>query len=111
MTRTTATLILLLAAVLEAGGDALIRVGLHSNTMSQRYLLFAGAAAILFAYGWTVNTPPWDFGKSIGLYVVFFFLIAQLISWIVFKQVPSPLMLVGGTLIAAGGVVISFATT
>jgi drug/metabolite transporter (DMT)-like permease len=110
MTRTTAILVLLLAAILEAGGDALMRVGLHSNTMSRRYFLFAGAAAILFAYGWTVNAPPWDFGKLIGLYVVFFFLIAQLISWIFFKQTPSPLMLTGGALIVAGGIVISFAT-
>jgi hypothetical protein len=30
MTRSTAILILLLAATLEAGGDAIIRVGLHS---------------------------------------------------------------------------------
>jgi small multidrug resistance family-3 protein len=35
-----------------------------------------------------VNAPPWDFGKLIGIYVVFFFSIAQLISWLVFKQIP-----------------------
>jgi hypothetical protein len=26
----------------------------------------------------TVNAPPWDFGKLLGLCVVFFFVIAQL---------------------------------
>ena len=66
---------------------------------------------ILFAYGWTVNAPPWDFGRLLGLYVVFFFVIAQLLSWLVFKQVPSTAVLVGGTLIVVGGFVISLAKT
>jgi drug/metabolite transporter (DMT)-like permease len=109
MPRTIAIVTLLLAAILEAGGDALVRVGLHKNVVWQRALFFLFAAAVLFAYGWTVNSPPWDFGKLIGIYVVFFFLIAQLISWLVFKQVPSPSLLLGGALIVAGGVVISVA--
>jgi drug/metabolite transporter superfamily protein YnfA len=111
MSRTTTTLILLAAAALEAGGDALIRIGLHTNATWPRNLVFGAAAIILFAYGWTVNAPPWDFGKLLGLYVVFFFLIAQLISWFIFKQVPSTAVLIGGTLIVAGGVVISLAKT
>jgi drug/metabolite transporter (DMT)-like permease len=109
MNRTTAIIILLFAAALEAGGDAVIRVGLHTNTVSYRYVMFAVAAIILFAYGLTVNAPPWDFGKLLGLYVVFFFVIAQLISWLFFKQTPSPTVLIGGSLIVAGGIVISFA--
>jgi small multidrug resistance family-3 protein len=109
MNRTTAIIILLFAAALEAGGDAVIRVGLHTNAAWHRSVLFAAAAIILFAYGLTVNAPPWDFGKLLGLYVVFFFLIAQLISWLFFKQTPSPTVLIGGSLIVAGGIVISFA--
>ncbi len=73
------------------------------------YAVFAAAAVVLFAYGFTVNAPPWDFGKLLGLYVVFFFVIAQLISWLFFKQTPSPMVLLGGLLIVAGGIVISFA--
>jgi len=73
--------------------------------------MFGAAAIILFAYGWTVNAPPWDFGRLLGLYVVFFFVIAQLLSWLVFKQVPSTAVLVGGTLIVVGGFVISLAKT
>lgn len=109
MNRTTAIIILLFAATLEAGGDAVIRVGLHTNTAWHRSVLFAAAATILFAYGLTVNAPPWDFGKLLGLYVVFFFVLAQLISWLFFKQTPSPTVLIGGSLIVAGGIVISFA--
>jgi drug/metabolite transporter superfamily protein YnfA len=109
MSRTTTILILLLAATLEAGGDAVIRVGLHTTATWPRNLMFAAAAIILFAYGWTVNAPPWDFGKLLGLYVVFFFVIAQLLSWLIFKQNPSAAVVIGGTLIVIGGVVISLA--
>ncbi len=109
MTRSSAILVLLLAATLEAAGDAMIRTGLHAGAAWHRYLLFTAAAIVLFAYGWTVNAPPWDFGKLLGLYVVFFFVIAQLISWVFFKQPPSAMVLAGGLLIVAGGIVISFA--
>jgi drug/metabolite transporter superfamily protein YnfA len=108
MTRLTAIAILLLAAVLEAGGDALMRVGLHKNLPGQRVLFFSLAAVVLFAYGWTVNAPPWDFGKLLSIYVVFFFIVAQFISWLVFRQTPSLTVVIGGALICAGGVVISF---
>jgi drug/metabolite transporter superfamily protein YnfA len=111
MSRTSTILILFVAAVLEAGGDALIRVGLHTSATWPRNLMFGAAAIILFAYGWTINAPPWDFGRLLGLYVVFFFVIAQLLSWLVFKTVPSTAVLVGGTLIVVGGFVISLAKT
>lgn len=107
MTRATTIAILFTAALLEAGGDALVRFGLRSAIPWQRALLFAVAALILFAYGWTVNRPPWDFGKLLGLYVVFFFVIAQLISWLAFQQTPSIHTLLGGALIVAGGAVIA----
>ena len=64
---------------------------------------------VLFLYGWTVNSPPWNFGRLLGLYVVFFFVVAQILSWIVFKQAPSAMVLLGGTLIVAGGVIVSLA--
>jgi drug/metabolite transporter superfamily protein YnfA len=109
MTRSTTILILFTAALLEAGGDAIVRFGLRSSSLWQRGVFFVAAALILFGYGWTVNRPPWDFGKLLGLYVVFFFVIAQVISWAAFKQAPSLHVLVGGALIIAGGVVIAAA--
>jgi hypothetical protein len=65
----------------------------------------------LFAYGWTVNSPPWDFGKLLGLYVVFFLLTAQAISWLAFKHIPSLAVLVGGLFIVTGGTIIATAST
>jgi small multidrug resistance family-3 protein len=109
MTRATAVAILFIAALLEAGGDTLIRLGLRSAIFWQRGMFFVVAAVILFGYGWTGNRPPWDFGKLLGLYVVFFFVIAQVISWAAFKQAPSPHVWVGGALIIAGGAIIAIA--
>src|SRR5450631_1062628 len=109
MNRTMAVLILLAAAVLEAGGDALVRAGLRDPSLGARAVFFALGAAALFAYGWTVNAPPWDFGQVLGLYVVFFFVIAQTMSWFFFHQPPSRSVLIGGSLIVSGGVVIALA--
>jgi small multidrug resistance family-3 protein len=102
--------ILFAAAVLEAGGDALVRSGLHSHAVAARLLFFAVGAAVLFGYGYVVNTPPWDFGKLLGIYVVFFFVVAQAINWLFFHQRPTAPILLGGALIVAGGAVISFAS-
>lgn len=109
MTRTTGILILLLAALLEAGGDAIIRTALHTTSAWPRVLSFGLGAVVLFSYGYVVNAPSWDFGKLLGLYVVFFFVIAQIVSWLVFKQAPSTSVLLGGALIVSGGIVIAVA--
>lgn len=106
MSRTLALLILFAAAVLEAGGDAVVRAGLHTSQLTSRLLLFLLGGCVLFAYGWVVNAPPWDFGKLLGIYVVFFFVVAQLISFFAFGQKPSVTLLLGGLLIVAGGLVI-----
>ena len=103
-----AVLLLLVAAVLEAGGDALMRGALHAPSGSSRKtLLFLAGAVVLFAYGYVVNAPSWDFGRLLGIYVVFFFVVAQLIGWLVFHQTPAPAVLYGGALIVAGGVIIA----
>src|ERR1051325_3829109 len=96
-------LILLMAAVLEAGGDALVRKGLHAPAALSKMILFVIAALVLFSYGYLVNASSWDFGRLLGVYVVFFFIVAQLISWLVFHQPPGTTLLIGGTLIVAGG--------
>src|SRR5216683_3131614 len=98
MNKPGAVAILLIAAALEVCGDALVRMALRQNSGLSRGLLLLGGAAVLLCYGVTVNAPNWDFGKLLGLYVVFFFLIAQFISWAFFNQPPSISALVGGAL-------------
>ena len=100
-------LILFVAALLEAGGDALVRRGLHANMGLARFLFFSIGAAVLFSYGYVVNSPPWKFGELLGVYVVLFFITAQLISYFVFGATPGKPLLVGGAFIVAGGLIIS----
>jgi hypothetical protein len=100
---------LLLAALLEAGGDALVRAGLHGGAAMPVRLGFMGlGGAVLFAYGVTVNLPPWEFGRLLGVYVVCFFVLAQLISWLAFGSRPTTPIFLGGALIIAGGLTITF---
>ena len=107
MYRLSALLILLIAALLEAGGDALVRSALHSTATATRVASFALGAVLLFSYGYTVNKPAWDFGRLLGVYIVFFFVIAQAISWLVFNQRPATPVVVGGAFVVAGGIVMS----
>ncbi|HET9833729.1 MAG TPA: hypothetical protein VFP91_18535 [Vicinamibacterales bacterium] len=107
MSRLSALLILLIAALLEAGGDALVRSALHSTATATRVAFFALGAILLFSYGYMVNKPAWDFGRLLGIYIVFFFVVAQAISWLVFNQRPTTPVVVGGAFVVAGGVVMS----
>ena len=106
-TRSSTFAVMLFAAFLEVYGDSWFQFGLHRATGTPRYLAFAGGALSLALYGFVVNTPPWDFGKLIGSYVVLFFLVAQIVAWIRFQQTPTPPIVVGGSLILAGGAVIT----
>ena len=100
-------LILVVAAVLEAGGDALVRKGLQSRGLVQVEFILLGGLTLL-GYGIVVNLPAWDFGKLLGVYVSLFFLVAQLINYFGFGQTPSISIWVGGALIVTGGLVITF---
>ena len=102
-------LMLTLAAALEVGGDALIRRGLWSaEPLLARLALILGGGVVLAIYGIAVNLPPWDFGRLLGVYVVLFFIIAQVVNWLVFATPPSTPILVGGALSLAGGLVMTF---
>ena len=103
-----ALLILLLAAFLEAYGDSSFQTALYSSSGISRTMAFLCGAASLAAYGLVVNAPRWDFGKLLGVYVVLFFLVAQVVARVRFGQVPTLPIFVGGTLIVAGGLIISF---
>jgi small multidrug resistance family-3 protein len=104
----SALLVLLIAAVMEAGGDALVRAGLFGPNALRRAGLLVAGGLVLFLYGCVVNVPRWDFGRLLGLYVVFFFIAAQVIAWVGFGQRPPPPVLVGGAFIVLGGLGITF---
>ena len=93
--------------MLEAGGDALIRTGLNTTPTPLRLSLIAAGGSVLLLYGLTVNAPGWDFGRSLGVYVAMFFVVAQAINLLAFGTWPTLGVLVGGMLIVAGSVVVA----
>jgi drug/metabolite transporter superfamily protein YnfA len=94
---------LLLAALLEVGGDAAIRRGLLGT--GRLWVVLGGLA--LVAYGLTVNlNREIEFGRLMGVYIAVFFVASQLIGVVVFRDPPSWTMLVGGALFVLGGTVI-----
>src|ERR1700730_14598521 len=106
--RSGAFLVLLLAAVLEAYGDSRFQAALYRSSGTSRAIAFFVGAASMAAYGLVVNVPHWDFGKLLGVYVVLFFLLAQVVARVRFGQVPTLPVFLGGALIVAGGLIISF---
>lgn len=102
-----ALLLLLLAAMLEVGGDALMRRGLFGAGPWTKAGFLAAGALVLAAYGLFVNLPAWDFGRLLGVYVVLFFVVAQMVNRVFFGVSPSLPVLLGGALILAGGAVMT----
>ena len=105
--RAGALLLLMIAAFLEAYGDSCFQSGIYRSVGVSRAIAFAGGAVSLAAYGLAVNAPRWEFGKLLGVYVVLFFLLAQIIARVRFGQQPRLSILIGGGFIVAGGLIIS----
>src|ERR1017187_1227146 len=102
MSKFASVLLLLLAALLEAGGDWLVRKGIHTLAW-QRTGWFAVGAGVVFVYGRPGNRPPWNFGARLGLCVVFFFIASQGISYFLRREPMRGAVVAGGLLIMSGG--------
>lgn len=97
-------LIFIAAALLEVGGDAVVRTGLRG---SQPIVVILGCL-LLGAYGIIVNTVKWDFSRLLGIYVAVFAVISVCWGRFIFKEdVPMSVWL-GLGLVVAGGLVIQF---
>lgn len=95
--------VLLIAAVLEIGGDAAVRRGL----LESRWVWLVLGAITLVAYGLVVNlNRSIEFGRLMGLYIAVFFVVSQLLSFAFFGERPSLRLILGGVLIVAGGLVV-----
>lgn len=103
-----AILVLACAAFLEAFGDSLFQTGFYRSAGWSRVGAIAAGAVVLAAYGSFVNLPRWDFGRLLGVYVVLFFIVAQILNKLRFGQMPTLPIYMGGSLIVAGGLVIAF---
>lgn len=92
-----------LAALLESGGDAGVRLGLRGHLWG-----FLVGPVALVAYGFVVNLSRWDFSRLMGVYIAVFFLVSQLLAVILFRERLQLPLLVGGALIVAGGMLLTF---
>lgn len=100
--------LLLIATVLEAGGDAVIRVAIYKHVGLIRIALFLAGAALLLSYGTLLNLAPLDFGRVVGLYLATLFVVWQMINFVAFRTLPTMPTLVGGALVIAGGAIITY---
>ncbi len=100
--------VLSLAAFLESYGDSYFQVGVHRSTGWSRVIALLAGVVVLAGYGLLVNIARWDFGKLLGIYVVLFFVMAQVLNKVRFGQSPTVPIYAGGVLIVAGGMVIAF---
>ncbi len=100
--------VLIVATSLEATGDAVVRMGIAQNAWVPRCLLFLAGTVLLFGYGLSVNLAPVEFGRVVGLYIATLFIVWQIVNFVAFRSAPSAPILLGGALIVAGGIVVTF---
>ncbi len=97
-----AWIIFVAAAVLEVGGDAVIRKGLRGGII---WFIVAGFL-MLGPYGVVVNTVRWDFSRLLGVYVAVFAVVSILAGRFVFRETIPLTTWLGLAIIVAGGAVI-----
>ena len=96
-------IVLIVAAGAEVLGDLCMRSGLAGRRWG--YVL---GALLLCGYGLLVNQPALDFGRTLGLYIVVFFVVSQLVAVTAGGERLSPSLLAGGAFIVAGGLILHF---
>jgi len=98
-------LVLLAAALLEVGGDAVVRQGLRGGNV----LLIVVGCAVLAGYGLMVNSLRWwDFSRLLGVYVAVFAVVSLLWGRFLFREDVPVSSWAGLVLIVVGGLVIYF---
>lgn len=100
-------LFVLMATIFEAVGDATVRVALHHPSWPARVGLFVFGGALLTLYGTALNLAPVEFAAVTGMYIATLFVVFQITNYVFFRVLPTPAVLVGGTLIVVGGLVVS----
>lgn len=102
-----AWLIFIGAALLEVGGDAVVRRGLRDGSA----LTIAHGFAMLGFYGIVVNMVKWDFSRLMGVYVAIFALSSVLFGRFVFHENVPETTWVGLIVIFCGAMIIQFGST
>ena len=101
-------LFVLAATMLEASGDAVIRLSIHSHVLSARIVLFLLGGLLLTLYGTSLNLAPIDFASVTGIYVAMLIVMFQIANFVFFHTAPTLPVVAGCGLVVAGGLVIFF---
>ena len=101
-------LFVVIATILEATGDAVVRIALHHHNLAARIGFFLFGAAALTLYGTSLNLAPVEFAQVTGLYIATLFVVFQITNFLFFKTLPTPQVFVGGALIVTGGMIVAF---
>jgi drug/metabolite transporter (DMT)-like permease len=102
-----AFLVLAVAAYLEVQRDACFQSGLYRSSGAKQIGWFVAGAVVLVCYSLFLNFSQIDFGKLLGIYVVLFFLVAQIVARLQFHQSPSKPIYVGGAFVVVGGLILT----
>jgi hypothetical protein len=105
---TPVVVLLLAATILEASGDAIVRTAIYNHVGLARLGLFLAGAALLLGYGTFLNLAPLEFGQVVGLYLATLFVVWQVINFVAFRALPTLPIVLGGSLVIAGGAIITF---
>jgi len=100
--------VLAFAAYLEVQGDACFQSGLYHSYGAKQIGWFVAGTIVLVCYSLFLNSSKVDFGKLLGIYVVLFFLVAQIIAKLQFHQSPGKSIYLGGAFIVIGGLIMTF---
>lgn len=100
---------MLVATILEAMGDAVVRVALHNHhsALIARVGLYLVGGVLLTLYGTSLNLAPMEFAAVTGMYVATLFVVFQITNFVFFRTLPTPAVLIGGSLVVAGGLIVS----
>lgn len=104
MSKSVQVAVLILAALFEVGGDALIRAGLRGKG----YLLIALGFLVLGSYGIVLNQIALDFSKLLGAYVGLFAVVSVLFGRFLFGETVPGSTWLGLGIVLAGSAVIQW---
>jgi small multidrug resistance family-3 protein len=103
-----AVVLLLAATILEVSGDAVVRTAIYHHVGLPRVGLFFTGGALLLGYGTLLNLAPLEFGQVVGLYLATLFVVWQVVNFVAFRTLPTLPIVLGGSLVIAGGAIITF---
>jgi small multidrug resistance family-3 protein len=99
---------ILIATIFEVSGDAIVRTAIYNHSGLMRIGFMGLGAILLFIYGFSLNLAPVEFGEVVGLYIATLFIVWQVVNFIAFQTIPTLPIILGGSLVIAGGMIITF---